>query len=166
MYGIYAAFYPRDNSVVDDELTEAKIGRVNSLSILLRHRNQERKEAVAMKRAVKRTAKSAAKSAAKYTMKKHTIYAITDQQEKFDWKGVRYIGLSAKPAVRFEQHLACSDKSNEDKNNWIRGILAQGRTPLWHKIEEVEVKTYKQGLDREQYWIGYAMSQGHLYSIA
>lgn len=90
----------------------------------------------------------------------YTVYALTDQLEHVTWKDVRYIGLSVNIQARFAQHLACrSDDSNEDKNEWIQGVLAQGRLPMLHKIEE-QIATIEQGRAREQHWIRYAMSQG------
>jgi len=60
---------------------------------------------------------------------------------------------------RYSQHLACrSDDSNESKNGHIQELLAQGKTPVLYKIEEVS--GIEQGRAREQYWIRYAISKG------
>lgn len=89
----------------------------------------------------------------------YTVYALTDRLEHVTWKDVRYVGLSINLAHRFQQHLSCSDTSSQDKNEWIRSVLAQGRLPILHKIEE-NIDTIQQGRAREQYWIRYAISQG------
>lgn len=87
-----------------------------------------------------------------------TIYVLAGPKEQPTWEDVRYVGMSVNAAYRFQQHLSCSDTSNEDKNNWIRGLLVQDTLPLMRRVEEVEGE--KEAREREQYWIRHAMSQG------
>lgn len=88
----------------------------------------------------------------------YTIYALTAPLEHITWKDVRYVGMSINPTYRFQQHLSRSDTTNGDKNDWIRSLLLQDKTPLLHEVEVVE--TIEQAREREQYWIRYAIEQG------
>ncbi|HEU0004048.1 MAG TPA: hypothetical protein VFQ36_24295, partial [Ktedonobacteraceae bacterium] len=61
--------------------------------------------------------------------------------------------------ARYAQHLACREAdSNENKDEWIRGVLVSGKLPPVHEIEKLA--TIEEGREREQYWIRYAISQG------
>jgi hypothetical protein len=77
----------------------------------------------------------------------------------FRWCDLIYIGLSRNVAARYAQHLACLEESQEEKNAWVRGVLAQGRKPLLWILQD-DIETIEEGRAREQYYIRYAISQG------
>ena len=96
----------------------------------------------------------------------YTVYLLTEPSEQFSWTDVRYVGLSVNVLYRYQQHLSCHGE-NAEKNEWIQGLLAQGKTPGLYQAEELQAATLLQGRQREQYWIRYAMSQGaELLNIA
>lgn len=89
----------------------------------------------------------------------YTVYVLLEPDMPVEWRNVRYVGLSTNVLARYAQHLACREAdSNEDKNEWIQGVLASGKLPPVHEIEKLA--TIEEGRAREQYWIRYAMSQG------
>lgn len=89
----------------------------------------------------------------------YTVYVLLEPDMPVAWANVRYVGLSTNVLARYAQHLACREAdSNEDKNEWIQGLLVQGKLPPVHEIEKLG--TIEEGRAREQYWIRYAMSQG------
>lgn len=88
----------------------------------------------------------------------YTIYVLAEPKEVITWADVRYVGMSINTAYRFQQHLSCTDASNEEKNEWVRGLLVQSILPVMRHVEEVEDE--KEARNREQHWIRYAMSQG------
>lgn len=98
--------------------------------------------------------------------KPYTVYALVEPVENFTWAHVRYIGMSTNVLSRYAQHLSCrSADSNDDKNEWIQRLLRSGQLPVLYDLEQLETK--EQALEREQYYIRYAMSQGaHLLNHA
>jgi hypothetical protein len=89
----------------------------------------------------------------------YQVYALAGPLESITWSDMFYIGASRRIEYRYSQHIACSDSCQEEKNELVRSILAQGKMPsLW--LLQGEIEDAKEARAREQYFIRYAISQG------
>lgn len=70
----------------------------------------------------------------------------------------RYVGITATPNHRLQRHIDDSDTSNMEKRAWIRELMEEGLVPDMKIIETV--RTRKEALAREGYWIRHYLQQG------
>lgn len=75
------------------------------------------------------------------------IYTLTDPNTNI----VRYVGKSVNPNRRYYEHITnCYRTFNNHKDNWIKKLLSNNKTPILNIIEET---TKDKWSDREKYWI-------------
>lgn len=86
------------------------------------------------------------------------VYRLIDRR-RVGVRAVYYVGITDNPNKRYRHHLRCDDGESEEKNAWIRGLLADGTTPKMEIIEVIDGER-AEALAREAYWIKYYTSQG------
>lgn len=90
-------------------------------------------------------------------MKTVYIYSLSDPNTN----EIRYIGKTVDPFYRFWNHIheARHNKraKNEQKLEWIRGLLANGLRPILSIIEEIPTEIWE---EREMYWIAKYKEEG------
>lgn len=70
----------------------------------------------------------------------------------------RYVGITTTPNRRLRNHIDDSDTLNMEKRAWIRELMEEGLVPDMKIIEHV--RTRKEALEREGYWIRHYLQQG------
>lgn len=86
-------------------------------------------------------------------MSKTFIYALIDP----DTQEVRYVGKSDKPEKRLKRHLGMFEPKSTHKQNWIRSLLVNGKSPIIKILEEVELSVWN---DAEKRWIKHYKDMG------
>jgi DNA-binding CsgD family transcriptional regulator len=80
------------------------------------------------------------------------IYALLDPFTE----QIRYIGKSVRPKSRLLNH--CNDPAVTWRTNWIKSVMAQGRTPMIQILEKLAHADDWQEVERR--WIAYGREQG------
>jgi predicted GIY-YIG superfamily endonuclease len=70
---------------------------------------------------------------------------------------IRYIGITARPEIRFTQHLNGINEPNGYKVEWIQELKEQGLLPEMRITETVDNK--EEARELERYWIEYYLSR-------
>ena len=75
-----------------------------------------------------------------------------------------YVGITDSPDRRLREHTTCNEMVNGAKEAWIQELNREGFIPDMEIIETV--RTRKEVLERERYWIQYFIQQDiHLTNI-
>jgi len=69
---------------------------------------------------------------------------------------IRYIGKTDNPKSRLAAH--CNDQSTCHRTNWIRSVLAKGKRPIMHMLQEVPFWAHWQTCERM--WIQFGLDRG------
>ncbi len=78
----------------------------------------------------------------------YSIYALCEP----DTGEARYIGLTVSPKDRYYQHMGkCPTKGSTACNQWIRGLVAQGKKPRMLILQEVT--DYAEAKRLEYAWV-------------
>ena len=80
------------------------------------------------------------------------IYALADPRDS----SIRYVGKSATPNTRYEQHLV-DRTSNRYKTDWIQSLLGSGNRPRLEILETVDPSDW---IEAEHHWLGLGYQRG------
>lgn len=88
----------------------------------------------------------------------HFVYKLFDRRRE-GIKAVFYIGITDNPNERLERHIRCDENESEQKNVYIRDMLAEGVVPKMEIIEIID-DLREVALARETFWIKDYAQQG------
>lgn len=91
------------------------------------------------------------------------IYKLKDPRDD-SILGVRYVGKTNNPQGRYTAHISLRE-TNQDKNDWIQGLLDEGLLPIMEIIETITYiiphePEYVSSAQREKYWIHHYLKLG------
>lgn len=80
------------------------------------------------------------------------VYALIEPGGALsDFGAVRYIGATAAPAARLQQHIGSAKGGTGTKDKWVKGLLDGGQRPELVTIESCA--GYPEAGEREEFWI-------------
>jgi hypothetical protein len=81
------------------------------------------------------------------------IYALCEP----DTNKIRYVGKSNNPQERLKRHVGMYEPNQTHKQNWVRSVLEQGKSPSLLVLEKVDTTEWE---GREIWWIEKCKKEG------